>query len=192
MNGLGGCDRPHETPWRSRGTGQTEKGDCIEGQFCSPQLWARLAPLNHISNPIPLSFLFKLSKEFQTTFTSCAFSLLRYSKKRKQHQKLATDFHLGHLILEAVDMQSPKQSFKENPSKPHKPKKPSQQHKTESFPCLHQTALILKFFWIFKSQALEWVYRNTCQWKQVKDEMRKHMPHWSRGTSTESRPYVSW
>lgn len=32
--------------------------------------------------------------------------------KREKQQKLAPDFHLGHLILEAVAMQSQKHSLK--------------------------------------------------------------------------------
>lgn len=72
--------------------------------------WIQLDPLPSFLNSV---------KNFSLPHGGSISFFLRYSENRKN--KLATDFHLGRLILEAGDMQSQKHSLNKNPSKPHKP-----------------------------------------------------------------------
>lgn len=75
--------------------------------------WGALQPLLIIlSNWIPLFFIFKLSKEYRTTFTHMLYLFFFWDTMRREKQKLAPDFHVGHLILEAMDMQSQKAQLK--------------------------------------------------------------------------------
>lgn len=73
---------------------------------------------------------------------------------RREKQKLATDFYLGCLILEAVDMQSQKHSLKENLSKTpeiFKPTKPFQKHGVRYLSSMsHQISFIPSIFLNFK------------------------------------------
>lgn len=72
---------------------ETQKKETIvasnEDDICCPELWGSCVLLSDTSNYIPLCFLFKLSKKFQATFTTSAFSLpfLRYAEKEKTSTK---------------------------------------------------------------------------------------------------------
>lgn len=162
--GLAGCPKVKEGE---------RKETAVKVSAAAPK-WAAAQPLltpcptgclfSSFSNPpLPLCFISSFSETYEkgkTTKTSTWFPFRSPNFRSCGYTKSEVQLKIKSLKT------------------PHT-QKPFQQHKRQAdSPAPRKTALIIMLLWRSKSQALEWVYWNMCQWNQVKDNMERQGSLW--------------